>query len=74
MIHVVDNGTYFLGFDIPDGTKKVENNILPWDELIALVISIVGDGEGRNTGHISELCTQLLQANRLELGAVIASI
>lgn len=66
--------TYFLGFDKPDGskadsyfevTKKIVNKIIPWNELIASITSIVTDGEALNTGHITGLWAQLVNEKRM---------
>lgn len=73
LLHVVFNdgtlSTFFLGFDIPEGSKadayyeivkKIAGKILPWNELIAMIISLVTDGEPNNTGHLTGLWAQIL--------------
>lgn len=78
LLHVVHSdgcrATYFMGFDIPDDckadayfeiVKKVSNEILPCNELISLICSIVTDGESLNSGHLNGLWEQLTCAKRL---------
>lgn len=72
LIHVItDVGeikTFFVGFDIPVGnsalsyqivTRKIVNDILPWDLLLSICTSLVTDGERKNTGHLSGLWQRL---------------
>lgn len=74
MAQVVDKdatcANLFLGFGTPKDSggshylrclQDIPTKILSWEELFSLVSSAVTDVESLNSGHLTGLCTRLLQ-------------
>lgn len=70
--------TLCIGFDIPKKKgaagylkciKKIASRVLPWEEIFALITSLVTDGENLNLGRLNGLVAMLKELRRASSSA-----